>query len=97
MNSPDVKDIVKKDPKMRTFLSAGYIKEIGKGVYSVFRWVEIEEKGKLDSNGKQIREKFKEIECGKPLREARKGEEAKVVLRSFHPTEHRPMELMEIE
>ena len=86
----------KKEPKMRTFLSAGFIKEIERGVYGIFRNVETEEVN--TSTGHPVREKLKELgPLGKVLREARKGEEEKVVLRSHHPNENRPLDLVEDE
>jgi len=86
----------KKEPKMRSFLTPGYIKEIEPGLYGVFRNVEVEEKDAR--TGRPVREKLQEFgPLGKPLREARKGEEERVVLRSHHPTENRPLDLVEAE
>ncbi len=86
----------KKEPKMRSFLSPGYVKEIEPGVYGIFREVQTEQK---DNNGNLVREPLGEPlgPLGKPLREARKGEEHLVVLRSFHPKEKRPIDLVEAE
>jgi len=84
----------KPQPKMKTFLTPGYIKELDNDLYGVFRNVEVEEKDKR--TGRWVREKLQELgPLGKPLREARKGEEAMVVLRSHHPITNLPLELVE--
>lgn len=84
----------KPEPKMKTFLTPGYIKELDTDLYGVFRNVEVEEKDKR--TGRWVREKLQELgPLGKPLREARKGEEAKVVLRSHHPITNLPLDLVE--
>lgn len=79
----------------RTFLSKAYLQEVEKGLYGLFRNLEMVEVGK---DGQEVREKV-----GKPigplrlLREARKGEESRVVLRSHHPKEGRLLDLVEQE
>lgn len=81
----------KKAPKMRSFLAPGYVKEIERGLYGIFREVQTEEQGIRKTLGEPLGP------LGKPLREAEKGEEHLVVLRSWHPKENRPLELVEAE
>lgn len=80
----------------RTWWSKAYLKEEDLGIYRLYRDVLVE--GKDSSSGQPVREKIgKPIPIGAPLREAKKGEEMNVKIRTFHPTENRPMELVEID
>lgn len=76
----------------RTFMGKAYLQELERDLYGLFRNIEVEEIGK---DGKPVREKLKAIGPIRLLREARKGEETQVVLRTFHPTENRPLDLVE--
>lgn len=79
----------------RTFLSKAWLKEEEPGVYQLYSNMLVEGH---DQSGQKVREKIgKPIPRGRPLREASKGEEARVVVRTFHPSEGRPMDLVEIE
>ena len=80
----------------RTFWSKAYLKELDLGVFGLFRdWL-------VEGTDPKTGEKFKE-KMGKPvgpikvLREAKQGEEKEVVLRTFHPTENRPIDLVEVQ
>lgn len=83
-------------PVKRTFLSKAYLRELEPGTFGLFRNLEVEE---VDpKTGQPVREKV-----GRPigpiglLREAAKGEEAQVVLRTYHPTQNRPIELVKVQ
>lgn len=89
-------DEEKKVKVPRTFWSKAYLKEEDKGTYQLYRDILVE--GKDSRTGQPVREKLgKPIPVGAPLREARKGEEARVLVRTFHPTEMRPLELVEVD
>lgn len=78
----------------RTWWSAAYLKEEEPGTFILYRDMLVEE----IVDGKPMREKVgAPVQVGKPLREAMKGEESRVVVRSFHPTEQRPMDLVEVD
>lgn len=80
----------------RTFLSKAWLKEEETGVYQLYCNMLVE--GTDPKTGEKMKEKIgKPFPRGRPLREARKGEEVRVVVRTFHPTEQRPIELVEIE
>jgi hypothetical protein len=83
-------------PKVpRTFWSKAYLKEEDPGTFQLYRDVLVEGK---DSSGAAVREKIgKPIPVGRPLREIQKGEEARVIVRSFHPIDQRPIELVEVD
>ncbi len=78
----------------RTFLSKAYIVELEKGLWGLYRDVLVET-NEFDKEGKPIREKV-----GKPLgpigvlREMQKGEEEKVILRSYDPKLDKLLELV---
>lgn len=80
----------------RTFASQAYLREVERGVYQLYRDVVVEV---LQKDGKYAREKTGKSICVSPfpLREFRDGDdERQVVLNSFHPTEARPLRLVEI-
>jgi len=80
----------------RTFMSKAWLKEEEPGVYQLYNNLLVE--GTDPKTGEKVKEKVgKPFPRGRPLREAKKGEEAKVVVRTFHPTEMRPMELVEVD
>lgn len=80
----------------RTFWSKAYLKEEDVGVYRLYRDILIE--GKDPRSGEAVREKFgKPIPVGKYLREAKQGEEQFVKIKTFHPIENRPLELVETD
>ena len=79
----------------RTFLTAAYLQEVEKGVFGLFRNIEVEEPN--ERTGKAVREKVKAVGPISLLREARKGEEEKIVLHSFHPVSKRPIALVELD
>jgi len=90
-----LEDQVTKPKVPKTFWSKAYLVEEEKNTYILYRDFLVEGKG---SDGNAVREKIgKPVPVGKPLREAIKGEEQRVVVRTFHPTESRLMELVEIE
>lgn len=84
----------KLEPQRRTFLSKAYLKEVERGTFGLFRDLVFEEADK--KTGSLIREK-----SGKPigpirlLREARKGEENRVVMRTMHPKTGKAISLVE--
>lgn len=80
----------------KTFLSKAWLKEEEPGVYRLYSNMLVE--GTDPQTGEKFKEKIgKPFPRGKFLREALKGEEARVVVRTFHPTEHREISLVEIE
>lgn len=80
----------------RTFWSKAYLREEDPGTYQLYRDMLVE--GKDPKSGQPVREKIgRPIPVGKPLREARKGEEALVRVRSYHPKSQRPLELVEVD
>jgi hypothetical protein len=86
----------KKKLKMpRTFMSKAYIQELEKGLFGLYRNIEMEEPD--PKTGKPVREKIKAIGPIKLLREAQKGEEKRVVLVTVHPVELRELALVEVE
>lgn len=80
----------------RTWWSKAYLKEEDLGIYRLYRDILVE--GRDSKSGQTFKEKFgKPIPVGAPLREAKKGEELSVKVRTFHPTENRLMELVEMD
>ena len=80
----------------RTFWSKAYLKEEDMGVYRLYRDILVE--GKDSSSGEQVKEKMgKPIPVGKPLREAKKGEEALVKVRTFSMRENKQIDLVEMD
>jgi hypothetical protein len=79
----------KENPPVRTFLTRAYLVEVEEGVYVLHRNMEVMEKG--------ARETTQRFPISPPLREARKGEEKAVKLRTVHPTTGRGIELVELE
>lgn len=80
----------------RTYASPAFLKEVEKGTFRLFRSVEAEY---VDpKTGEKRREKVKDLDISPfPLREYQSGEDERlIVLRSFHPTEHRELALVEI-
>ena len=82
-------------PKVRTFLGKAYLQILERNLYGIFRDVLVEEDD--PKTGKPVREKLKSLGPLKLLREAEKGEEQRVVLRSHHPVENREISLVELE
>lgn len=79
----------------RTFWSKAYLLEEDTNTFRLYRDMLVEGK---DSSGKAAREKIgKPIPVGKPLREAEKGEEKSIVVRTFHPTTMKEINLVEIK
>lgn len=69
----------------RTFMGKAYVTVLEKDLYGLYRDVIVEEDD--PKTGTPIREKAGSIGPIKLLREARKGEEQQVVLRTSHPTD----------
>jgi hypothetical protein len=80
--------------KQKIFASAAFLKVLEKNLYGLYRSILVE-LDELGPDGKPIREKVKDVGPISLLREARKGEEDKVVLRSHHPKEDRELALVE--
>ena len=79
----------KEAPKVRTFLTRAYLVEVDPGVYVLHRNMEQMEKG--------VRETVQRFPISPPMREARKGEERLVKLRTVHPETGRVIELVEMD
>ena len=80
--------------KPRVFMSPAFLKVIEKDTYGLFRNIEIETFDK--TKGHPMREQAGEIGPIKVLREAEAGEELKIVLETWHPTEKRMLKLVEV-
>lgn len=85
-----------KKPIPRTFLSKAWLKEEEPGVYQLYNNLLVE--GTDPKTGEKVKEKIgKAFPRGRPLREAQKGEESRVVVRTIHPSDMRELSLVEIE
>ena len=82
--------------KPEVFATPAFLREVEKGTFRLFRSVEVEYTDPV-TNAKR-REKVRDIDISPyPLRELQRGEDERlVVLRSHHPTENRPLALVEI-
>lgn len=79
----------------RYFMGKGYIMELEKGLFGLFRNVEVESVDK--KTGKSFREKIKAIGPISLLREAKADEMQRVVLRTIHPTTYKEIALVEVD
>lgn len=79
----------------RTFLSKAYLMVLEDKTYGLYRNIEMET-DKVGSDGKKIREKVKAIGPLKVLREAERGEDELVVLKTVHPETFRELALVEV-
>ena len=78
----------------RTFLSPAYLKVIEDKTFGLFRSVTIEEFDR--TRGYPVRVPAGEIGPIRVLREAEPGEEARVVLKTFHPLTMKELSLVEV-
>lgn len=88
----------KKVVMARTFASAAYLREVDKGTYMLYRDIMVECRN--PKTGELYNEKTGKNICVSPfpLREMSKDDDERaVVLNSFHPTEARPLKLVEIK
>jgi hypothetical protein len=81
--------------KPKVFASPAFLKIMDKDVYGLFRSIIVEEFN--ETTGKTVREKVKDVGPISLLRELRKGEDKKVVLRTHHPVDNRELSLVELE
>ena len=88
-----------KDPEnmkgVKVYASPAYLKPLEKGLFGLFRNIEVEDRGSI--NGEPVREKIRTIGPIKTLREAARGEEQLVKLRTVHPDTGELLELVEVE
>lgn len=81
----------------RTYLSKAFLKRLERKTYGLFRNLMMETDKQANVMGSMEAEIVKEIGPLKVLREAEKGEETLVVLKTFDPVDHRELSLIEIE
>lgn len=81
----------------RTYLGKAYLKKLESKTYGLFRNLMMETDEPADVMGTMKAEKIKELGPLKVLREAEKGEEKLVVLRTHDPVENRELSLVELD
>lgn len=81
---------------VKMFASPAFLKPLEKGLFGLFRNIEVEYRDKTDNHGERVREKLKTIGPIKVLRVAQPGEEQLIRLRTVHPDTGDLLELVEV-